>query len=445
MKLPHKKVYLMQRLLLSELLDWQAQEKRKPVLLDGARQVGKSYLLKSIFAPRHFDRFHIIDFMKTPDAAALFEQDLNPLRLLEDLSFYLDTEINPQTDLIIFDEIGECHKAVLSLKFIAEEHPDWFVCATGSNIGLLDSFPVGKVHGLTLRPMNFAEFLLATGSKPKQAAFERMDRRALAHTQLWPVLVDYFFVGGMPEAVATWFANKDEALVTRQRKVRQTQRDILNGYQRDFGKYSGRVNALHIHQVFESVAGQLQKNREGSVKRYIFKEVIEKKNSYRDFANIISWLEVTNLVSKCYVINQQPRTPLRAARKATFFKLFYLDIGLLSCELGIKGSALAMGDMIYKGPVAENFVQNELLSYGLRETYSWSENTAEIEFIIESLTDGIIPVEVKAGSSTKAKSLRSYQQRYAPDKTLKLIGAVGGTDDVEQVLPLYYASYAVPR
>ncbi len=429
----------MQRLLLSQLLEWQAQATRKPVLLDGARQTGKSYLLKELFGKRHFTQCHVVDFLKQPDAAQLFEQDLDPHRIISDLGFFLKKDINPTTDLVIFDEIGECHKAVQSLKYFAEDQPNWFICSTGSNIGLLNGFPVGKVHGLRLRPMNFEEFLWATANKQQQAAFDRQDRRTLVHKQLWPLLCDYFFVGGMPEAVFRWVASKDQPLLTRHQQVRHIQRDILNGYERDFGKYSGQVNALYIDQVFKNVSTQLQKNMDGSVKRFAFNNIIEKKKTYRDFASIIGWLESTLLISKCYVINQKPRLPLKSGRKDSFFKLFHLDVGLLCCDLAINMSALNMGDVIYKGPICENFVQNELLSYGLNETYSWSENTAEIEFIVES-KGTITPVEVKSGINTKAKSLQSYKQRYHPDKTLKLIGAVGGTDEADQVFPLYYAN-----
>ncbi|NRB40675.1 MAG: ATP-binding protein [Pseudomonadales bacterium] len=429
----------MQRQLISQLIAWKCQKKRKPLLLDGARQVGKSYLLKELFGRQHFPRVHVVDFLRTPEAYQLFEQDLNPLRILNDLSLFLNREIDAENDLIIFDEIGECSKAVQALKFIAEEQPGWFVCASGSNIGLLDSFPVGKVHGLTLRPMNFEEFIQALGSKQQYSVFAAVDRRELVHQQLWPLLLDYFFVGGMPEAVASWLASKDLLLIERRRQVRQIQKDILLGYQRDFGKYAGKVNALHIEQVFNSVVGQLQKNVEASVKRYTFKQVIEKKRTYRDFSNIIDWLEKTHLLSKCYVINQPPAIPLRAMRKESFFKLFYLDVGLLCCELGITESVLALGDVVYKGPIVENFVQNELLSYGMQETYSWSENTAEIEFILES-AQALIPVEVKAGSNTKAKSLQSFKQRYNPAQTIKLIGAVGGTNEKDRVLPLYYTN-----
>ncbi|NQY63277.1 MAG: DUF4143 domain-containing protein [Alteromonadaceae bacterium] len=283
-----------------------------------------------------------------------------------------------------------------------------------------------------------AEFLLAAGSKTQHAAFMKTDRRMIVHDQLWPILVDYFFVGGMPEAVQNWVTSKEQTTVQRRNQVRQIQKDILQGYERDFGKYSGKVNALHINQVFKNTVNQLQNNIEGNTKRFVFKGVIEKKSSYKDFANVIDWLEKTHLVSKCYAISEKPRMPLRAIRRESIFKLFYLDIGLLCCELGINESALNMGDVLFKGVIAENFIQNELLSYGYNETYSWSVNTAEIEFLLETI-EGIIPVEVKAGTNTKAKSLTSYKERYVPHKTIKLIGSVGGTDDTNVVVPLYYA------
>ena len=427
----------MQRLLLKQLKDWANLSRRKPILLDGARQSGKSYLLKQLFGEVHFPKVHVVDFLKTPKASVLFDEGLEPERWVNDLSLLLNTAINPSEDLIILDEVGECPNAVQALKFVAEEQPSWFVCASGSNIGLLNHFPVGKVHGLTLRPMNFEEFITALGSEQQQATYRAMDRRELVHQQLWPLLMDYFYVGGMPEAVACWKLTQGASLIERRRQVRQIQQNILHGYERDFGKYAGKVKALHINQVFASVVGQLQKNIESSVRRYTFNQVIEKKKSYRDFTNIIDWLEKTHLVSKSYVINQKPLSPLRMQRKESFFKLFYVDVGLLCCQLGISESVLAMKNMMYKGPIVENFVQNELLSYGLKESYSWHENTAEIEFILDS-AEGIVPVEVKAGKNTRAKSLQSYNLRYAPTTTIKLIGAVGGSDTRQRVLPLYY-------
>ncbi|MFT6733360.1 MAG: putative AAA+ superfamily ATPase [Polaribacter sp.] len=236
----------MKRLLLNELLNWKQQENKKPILLDGARQVGKSYLLKELFGKGYFKNIHIIDFLKTPDAALLFEDDLEPDRIVDGINLFLKKKITPETDLIIFDEIGECPKAVQSLKFIAEDKPGWFVCASGSNIGLLDSFPVGKVHGLTLRPMNIEEFILALGSELEHSTFHKMDRREIVQKQLWSLLIDYFFVGGMPESVQSCLDTKEQSTSVRRKKVRQIQKDILQGYERDFGKYSGKVNALYF-------------------------------------------------------------------------------------------------------------------------------------------------------------------------------------------------------
>ena len=196
--------------------------------------------------------------------------------------------------------------------------------------------------------MNIEEFILAKGTEHQYAVFHDMDRRELVHKQLWSILIDYFFIGGMPEAVQSWIDSKAQTTLTRRHMVRQIQKDILQGYERDFGKYSGKINALHISQVFNNVVTQLQKNIDGNTKRFIFKDVIEKKSSYRDFSNIIDWLEKTHLISKCYVITEKPRVPLRAIRKENFFKLLFLDIGLLCCESRMNESALDMGNMLFK-------------------------------------------------------------------------------------------------
>ena len=257
-------------------------------------------------------------------------------------------------------------------------------------------------------------------------------------------MLDYYFVGGMPEAVATWFSDgvKPSGINERCDRVKNIHRNLLSGYLRDFGKYGGKVRAQHIEIVFSNVPLQLSKNLDASVKRYRFSGVIERKRSYLDLSSPIEWLEKTKLVSRCYPIDCEPKSPLSAYRKENFFKLFLFDIGLLGHMLDISYQEHRQQSFEFKGYLAENFVQNELRAAGCYPTYSWDFRQAEVEFLFKTDTGEIIPVEVKSGKRTRAKSLQSYVERYSPARTVKLIGSVGGDDREQQNMtwPLYYAS-----
>ena len=434
----------MERLLTHKLLHWKQKPERKPLLIDGARQVGKSYLIEEYFGKEQFARILKLDFLANPGLAKLFEASLQPQDLLLNIELELGVDINAQTDLLFFDEIGECPAALSSLKFFAEQRPDLFLCASGSNIGLLESFPVGKVEVLELFPMCFEEFVMASGNNKILQAFRQGLQIQAAHTKLWDLLLDYYFVGGMPEAVAAWFANggKYNGVNERCDRVKTIHRSLLSGYFRDFGKYGGKVNAQHIEMVFRNVPLQLSKTIDASVKRYRFSGVIERKRSYMDLSSPIEWLEKTKLISRCYPIDCEPKSPLLAYRKENFFKLFLFDIGLLGHMLDISYQEHRQQSYEYKGYLAENFVQNELRVAGYYPGYSWEFRQAEIEFLFKTNTGEIIPVEVKSGKRTRAKSLQSYIERYSPDRTVKLIGSVGGSDKEQQNVtwPIYYAS-----
>ncbi len=426
----------MKRNLLDSLLVWKEAPQRKPLLVDGARQVGKSYLLKRLLGET-YDRVHYVDFLESPKAHRAFEQSLSPREVMASLEVFLGSAIDPVSELVILDEIGECPQAVKSLKFIAEQHPDWHVAASGSTIGLLESFPVGKVSGHKLRPMNFAEFLDVVGSPVEVDRFDSFDRSMSTHEKLWSHFLDYLFVGGMPEAVYAWsqFESKGEQARSR---VRSIQNDIIEGYQRDFGKYSGAVNAMHINTVFENVAESLGKPIEGGAKRYRFSNVIPKRSGYRDFERIIDWLERTQLVSKNYLV-EEPHMPLASQKRASRFKLFYLDVGLLLAALGTTEQLVTL-DELYKGPIVENFIQNELLSYGLRHTFGWNKGKAKVEFLLQG-ESSVVPLEVKAGRSRRAKSLKSYSDQYEPLMQLKLTKSAGGSEPVDGLwtIPVYYS------
>ena len=429
----------MKRLLLQKLLDWKNCPSRKPVLLDGARQTGKFYLLETLFG-KHFEQVIRLDFLEQPSLARLFSDSLKPDDIITNIEIELNISIDRHKDLIIFDEVGECLPAVHSLKFFAEQCPQMYVCSSGSNIGLLDSFPVGKVEWLELCPFTFEEFLWASNQTPLIKAFEQMNLGKVAHEKLFGLLIDYYFVGGMPEAVKAWF-EQEQDIVQRTHRVQQIHGSLIAGYERDFGKYSDKLSAQHIQAIFENVPVQLSNTVDDSVKRFKFKDVIKKKSRYKELAGPINWLVNCKLISKCYPIDCKPASPLKPLAKDNIFKLFLFDVGLLGHILDISYKEHREQKYHYKGYVAENFIQNELIAQLGTPTYSWEYARSEIEFLYKTEAGNIIPVEVKSGKRTRAKSLQTYVQRYNPTATLKLIGSTGSLDDpVAKVLPLYYIS-----
>ena len=353
---------MLQRLVVDDLVEWKRQPARKPLLLDGARQVGKTHVIGRIFGPREFRRVHRLDFRLEPALAALFADSLDPRTILSNIELHLDASIDVERDLIFFDEVGECQPAVDSLKYFAEDLPQAFVCASGSNVGLLDSYPVGRVRQLEMFPLGFEEFLMASGRQRLLEAFQERRRGQAVHQALWPLLLDYYFVGGMPEAVAHWFETAGRVR-DRAEGVSRIHRELVTGYRRDFGKYAGKLHAQHIDAVFSNVPRQLAASQDGSVQRFRFRNVIERKNRYRELRGPVDWLEAARLVLKCHPVRGRPRVPLRAQARQNIFKLYLFDVGLLGHMLGLTYADQRAQDVSFKGYVAENFVQTELSAY----------------------------------------------------------------------------------
>ncbi|MFN7505620.1 MAG: ATP-binding protein, partial [Limnobacter sp.] len=427
----------MQRLLLQHLLAWKQKPQRKPLLIDGARQTGKTYLLQTLLGGT-FPRVLRVDFLESPSIADAFAGSLKPEVIISNLELLTGQIFNPVTDLLILDEIGECPRAVTALKFFAEQSPHMYVAASGSNIGLLNAFPVGKVEQHNLRPLTFHEFLLASNQAALVKAYEDRTNTAAAHTMLFEKLTDYYFTGGMPEAVNTWFSLSTASIVERSAAVSKIHQDLIQGYLSDFGKYAGKADSTLIESVFRNIPSQLSIVLDDSVKRFKFKGVVERKSRYSEFDSAITWLEKCRLVLKNYPIEGMPRSPLAAYQKENYFKLFLFDIGLLNNMLGMSYKEIKQQGFEYKGYLAENFVQQELAAQGIEPSHSWFDARAEIEFIVSDTAGNIIPIEVKSGKRTRAKSLQSYITKCQPQKTFKL-SATQGSSPAEQkhiVLPL---------
>lgn len=432
----------MQRNLLQTLIKWKEQPSRKPLLIDGARQTGKTFLLQTLFG-QEFSNTLRIDFLENPIYKEAFDGALNPDELLMNLELLSGQSFNPKTDLLILDEIGECERAVTSLKYFAEQAPNYYVAASGSNIGLLDTFPVGKVEQYNLRPLTFQEFIHASQEPALIKAFESRVSSAAAHSRLMDKLTDYLFTGGMPEAVNTWYEYQGESILERVNRVTKIHSDLVEGYRRDFGKYAGKVDAMLIESVFNNIPAQLSLLKDESVKRFKFKGVFEKKSRYSDFVTAIHWLKCCRLALVNYPIEGMPKAPLAAYKKENRVKLFFFDVGLLNHMLGSGYKEIKQQGYEYKGYVAENFVQQELVAMGMDPTYSWSDARAEIEFVVTTSSGEVVPVEVKSGKRTRAKSLTSYVTKCAPNKTFKLTGTQGSSalETTHIVLPLYFTQY----
>ncbi|WP_394201649.1 ATP-binding protein [Shewanella waksmanii] len=434
----------MQRLLLDKLLQWKDKSERKPLLIDGARQTGKTYLLQTLLGET-FEQVLRIDFLESPEMADAFAESLSPSDIITNIELLTGEIFNPATHLLILDEIGECPRAVTALKYFAEKAPHMFVAASGSNIGLLASFPVGKVEQHNLRPLTFQEFLIASNETPLINAFNAQANTSAAHTRLFDKLTDYYFTGGMPEAVSTWFAMANDSILKRVAAVANIQADLISGYQRDFGKYSGKVDAGLIEAVFNNVPSQLSAVIDESVKRFKFKGVHERKSRYGELESAITWLDKCRLILKNYPIEGTAKSPLAAYKKDNMVKLFMFDVGLLNHMLGVSYKEIKQQGYEYKGYVAENFVQQEFAAQGIDPTHSWGDARAEIEFIIADDEGRIVPIEVKSGKRTRAKSLESYISKCQPHKTIKLTGTQGSpaTEKVNLVIPLYFTEFAI--
>jgi predicted AAA+ superfamily ATPase len=435
----------MERSTYSDLLAWKRSARRKPLLLQGARQVGKSHLLES-FGRNEFKDYHVFNFELDSRLNTIFARDLSPERIVFELSIHLGRKIDSSNDLVIFDEIQECPRAITSLKYFCEKFPQLALCCAGSLLGVKlssESFPVGKVKFLDLHPLCFEEFLLALDDQILleliPSALETGNLPEIAHKKLWERLREYFVTGGMPQVVSSYVSmQEDRAEAMRQARV--LQKGIIEGYYKDFAKHSGKTNSIHIVSVFENVPMQLAKNIEGSVKRYKFRDVIERKRSFIELQGPIDWLEKAGLLMKVKICNKS-ELPLEAFCRDNFFKLLIFDIGLLGCMLDLSPETILQQNYgITKGYFAENYVAQEFVAAGYKRLYSWTERNSEIEFL--RVIDGkVVPVEVKAGTRTQAKSLKQFLLKYAPEMAIKLTAnpLKINENEVIQNIPLYLA------
>src|SRR3990167_84843 len=408
----------MKRLILQELKHWKNQKNRKPLIIKGVRQTGKTYILKQ-FGTSEFSTFHYINFELNHQAAHLFKGGFEPKRILHDLSFLLDTSIHEKTDLLIFDEIQACPNALTSLKYFAEQLPELALCCAGSLLGLHlgeTSFPVGKVDFFHMRPMCFAEFLEANEDQHSLYFLNQCQYTDfisdIMHEHVWQQFKIYLVIGGLPEVVQTYLENKND-LYTALTLVRKKQNEIIYGYYADIAKHAGKVNAMHIDRIWRAIPNQLARSQHGSAKRFQFKGIIPGVDRYQRLANVIDWLLTTELIIKIPIIDHV-ELPLKAYVDESHFKLYLFDVGMLGALLDLSPKAILDYDYgTYKGYFAENFVAQEFTAKNILHLYSWQKHRSEIEFLYP-LEKDIIPIEVKSGWVTRNESLNKYAEKYQP-------------------------------
>lgn len=401
----------MERLLISQLLKWKEKRGRKPLILEGARQVGKTWLLKE-FGRKYFKDVCYINFEKSDALESIFANDLSPQFIIEQLSIFHGKLIKPESTLIIFDEVQEMPRALTSLKYFCEEAPEYAICCAGSLLGITlhegTSFPVGKTNFLHLYPLSFKEFLLANDEQMLVDYIEKGNRNITAfEPRLLDYLKKYMIIGGMPAVVNEWLDTKDF------NKVGLVQKQLIAAYQKDFSKHAPIQMVEKIRYVWNSIPSQLAKEN----KKFVYGLVRERARA-REYEDAIMWLCDAGEIIRTHNVTK-PDVPISAYSDLKSFKVFLLDVGLLRSMSGVSPKVILEGSRIFeefKGALTEQYVCQELQQFSdtLQTNYYWTSSaTSEVDFIISDGLD-VFPLEVKAGVSTNAKSLRLYKEKFSP-------------------------------
>ena len=401
------------RKIMASLLDWKQSSGRKPLILRGTRQVGKSYALEQ-FGQMHFAQHHVVNFQENLSLHGLFDKALSPADIVQGLEFALDRSINPEQDLLIFDEIQDCPRALTSLKYFYEQMPQLALCCAGSLLGVVQSrspFPVGKVNFLDLYPLSFQEFLGALDEQRALAYLQGLHQDshipAPLHEQLLDLLKKYWIVGGMPEVVDAYRQQRTQRKAAFA-DVRTRQQDLLDAYVRDFAKYAESARADRILAVLNSLPAQLAREN----KKFQPAKVIA-GGRYSNLQSAIDWLTGAGLVIKVPIANAG-ELPFSAFTQENRFKLYFFDTGLLGALAQLSPATLYLGNDLFatfKGAFCENYVAQALHQPTSRPLVGWANNTAEIEFMLENVGQ-VLPIEVKSGASGKLKSLNVFMQKY---------------------------------
>ena len=427
----------MQRFILKKLIEWKESKYRKPLILKGARQVGKTYILKQ-FGKENYEGVAYFNFDHDKDLYNLFENTKNPKRILEQLAFIYGKAIIPGKTLIIFDEIQECPNALNSLKYFYEEANEYHIACAGSLLGIRlshTSFPVGKVDFLNMYPMTFSEFLIADNAQnlvDYMDSLEKIEKIPdIFFNQLEEKLKAYFIIGGMPEAVSAWVNEKDMELVNK------IQDNILSAYESDFSKHTQDSEANKISLIWNSVPSQLAKEN----KKFLY-QVVKEGARAREYENALNWLNDANLIYKIYNVTKTD-FPLKAYNDLSAFKIYMNDVGLLRKMSNLDSKIVVEGDKLFeefKGAFTENYVLNMLSSTlnSVPNYYTFDRN--EIDFIIQ-YKNNIVPIEVKANKSTNNTSLTKYNEKFNNELSVRFSMNNLSKDGKILNIPLFLIEY----
>lgn len=424
----------MYRMAMENLLAWKQSRRRKPLIIEGARQVGKTWLMKEFGRQAYADTVYI-NFDSNARMAELFASDLDTKRLVLGLELYAGRKIDPENALLIFDEVQEVPRALAALKYFCEDAPQYHIVCAGSLLGIAlhrgTSFPVGKVDFLKLYPLSFQEFLMAIG---KQQFSELLDQQDFSMITSFretyaDALKQYYFVGGMPEAVESFAENQDF------NEVRQIQKRILAAYEQDFSKHAPNEVVPRLRMLWNSIPAQLAKEN----KKFIYGLVREGARA-KDYETALLWLSDCGLVHRVSRVNA-PGIPLRAYEDMKAFKLFVLDVGLLGCMTGLHQRTLLDGNALFvefKGALTEQYVCQQLKTLADLELcyYTNDRGSCEVDFVVD--TGGrVMPLEVKAETNLRAKSLKTYREKFSPELAIRTSMADYRKEDSLVNLPLY--------
>jgi predicted AAA+ superfamily ATPase len=424
----------MRRIIFKNLQQWKRDNHRKPLIFKGPRQVGKTYILKA-FGELEYETVAYFNFESSPHLHELFAGSLKPKDIIKVLSIEISMEIKPETTLIIFDEIQECPSALNSLKYFDEMASEYHVCASGSLLGVTlantKGFPVGKVTLMNLYPLSFEEFLLAKNQDELVKYIHEIDALeplpVILHEKLMASFKVYLYTGGMPAAVLEYIETEDF------NRVRSVQNNILNAYRLDFAKHAPQNLIMKINQIWDVIPSQLAKEN----KKFIY-SVIRQGARAQEFEMAIQWLTEAGLIHKVHHISA-PKLPLIAYVEHPIFKIYLSDVGLLGAMSQLSAKVIIYGNDLFqefRGAFIENYAAQELArqQYGL---YYWtSSGQAELDFICQ-IDDGVFPLEVKSGISSRKKSLITYIQKYQPTLAIRLSPMNLKLDELILNCPLY--------
>ena len=424
----------MERELMGRLAAWKDSPRRKPLILKGARQVGKTWLMQE-FGRRCYKRTAYVNFDNNSAMQQVFRQDFDVSRILLAINAETGVRVSPEDTLIIFDEVQEAPQAISALKYFCENAPAYSVIAAGSLLGIAlhegISYPVGKVSTLQLHPLSFHEFLMAIGEGGLAGLLDDGDDSMLAafHDRFVAALKNYYVVGGMPEAVEAFAGTKDYS------EVRKIQNDLLDMYEADFGKHVPGSELPRLRLTWSAIPTQLAKDN-----RKFFFGHVKKGGRAGEFEKAVKWLVDCGLVARVHRVSK-PAVPMSAYAEQNAYKLFFVDVGLLGAVSGLDVRSVIEGNRLFtefKGALTEQYVCQELLSdRKYRPYYFTSESGSyEIDFMVQQGED-VVPVEVKAEQNLRSKSLRAYCDKYSPVKAIRLSMQDHIRQDFLENIPLF--------